>query len=49
MRGIQAYLQEWVYDLPDRAAYWEKLGPEVSRNGSRPGKRIAEPVNYGDY
>ena len=34
--GIQAYLQEWVYDLPDRAAYWEKLGPEV--HAATPGR-----------
>ena len=27
--SVQAYLDEWVYGVPDRAAYWEKLGPEV--------------------
>ncbi len=46
--GIQSYLQEWVYDLPDRAAYWEKLGPEVHER-LRAGQRLSEPVNYGDY
>lgn len=46
--GIQAYLQEWVYDLPDRAAYWEKLGPEVHER-LKAGQRLSEPVNYGDY
>lgn len=46
--GIQAYLQEWVYDLPDRTVYWEKLGPEVHER-LRAGQRYSEPVNYGDY
>jgi len=47
-KGVQAYLQEWVYDLPERAAYWEKLGPEVhQRLQARP--RLSKPVDYGDY
>ncbi len=46
--GVQAYLDEWVYGLPDRAAYWEKLGPEVHRR-LHVGQRLSEPVNYGDY
>ena len=46
--GVQAYLQEWVYDLPDRAAYWEKLGPEVHQR-LLAGVNFSEPVNYGDY
>ena len=46
--GIQAYLQEWVYGLPDRAAYWEKLGPEVHER-LQAGQRLSEPVNYGEY
>lgn len=46
--GIQSYLQQWVYDLPDRAAYWEKLGPEVHQR-LYAGQRLSEPVNYGDY
>ena len=45
---VQAYLDEWVYGLPDRAAYWEKLGPEVHRR-LQAGERLSEPVNYGDY
>lgn len=47
-QGVQDYLQEWVYDLPDRAAYWEKLGSEVHQR-LRAGERLAAPVNYGDY
>jgi glutaconate CoA-transferase subunit A len=44
----ESWLQEWVYDLPDRAAYLEKLGREtLERLG--PGEFLAEPVNYGRY
>ncbi len=46
--SVRAYLEEWVYDLPDRAAYWEKLGPEVHQRLSA-GVLMSEPVNYGDY
>ena len=46
--SVQNYLKEWVYDLPDRAAYWEKLGPGVHQRLSA-GDLLSEPVNYGDY
>jgi len=46
--GVQAYLEEWVYGLPDRAAYWEKLGTEVHWR-LHAGERLSQPVNYGDY
>lgn len=46
--GVQAYLEEWVYGLPDRAAYWEKLGTEVHRR-LHAGERLSQPVNYGNY
>ena len=46
--GVQAYLKEWVYDLPDRDAYWKKLGPDVHKRLSA-GTRLSEPVNYGNY
>ena len=46
--GVQAYLEEWVYGLPDRAAYWEKLGPEVHQR-LHAGERYSETVNYGAY
>jgi len=43
---LAAYLQEWIYDLPDRAAYWQKLGPEVhARLAVR--QRLSGEVNYG--
>ena len=46
--GIRAYLDEWVYGVPDRAAYWEKLGPEVHQR-LNVGDYLSQPVNYGDY
>lgn len=46
--GVQAYLDEWVYGLPDREAYWEKLGPDVHQRLSA-GERLSQPVNYGAY
>jgi glutaconate CoA-transferase subunit A len=46
--GVLAYLDEWVYGLPDRAAYWENLGGEVHRR-LRAAPRLSEPVNYGAY
>ncbi len=44
----EAWLQEWVYDLPDRAAYLEKLGHETLERLD-PGEFMADPVNYGRY
>lgn len=44
----EAWLQEWVYDVPDRAAYLEKLGKE-RLDGLAPGEMWAKPVNYGRY
>ncbi|HRN69338.1 MAG TPA: CoA-transferase [Promineifilum sp.] len=44
----EAWLQEWVYGLPDRAAYLEKLGHEILERLD-PGEFMADPVNYGRY
>lgn len=44
----EAWLEEWVYSLPDRAAYLEKLGRETL-DRLAPGTLEAEPVNYGRY
>ena len=44
----EAWLEEWVYALPDRAAYLEKLGQETL-NRLAPGSFEAGPVNYGRY
>jgi glutaconate CoA-transferase subunit A len=46
--ATQAYLDEWVYGVKDRAEYWEKLGEEVHRRlkiESRP----SATVDYGKY
>ena len=46
--AAQAYLQEWVYGVPDREAYWQKLGPETrARLAVLP--RPSLPVDYGQY
>ena len=44
----EAWLEEWVYGLPDRAAYVEKLGRETL-DRLAPGQFEADPVNYGRY
>jgi glutaconate CoA-transferase subunit A len=44
----EAWLQEWVYDIPNRAAYLAKLGQE-RLDGLAPGEMWAEPINYGRY
>lgn len=46
--AVQAWLDEWVFGVKDRAEYWEKLGPEVHKRlevASRP----SLPVDYGAY
>lgn len=46
--AAQAYLEEWVYGVPDREAYWQKLGPEAhARLAVLP--RPSLPVDYGQY
>ncbi|OGO40742.1 MAG: 3-oxoadipate--succinyl-CoA transferase subunit A [Chloroflexi bacterium RBG_16_58_14] len=46
--AVQAYLDEWVYGVPDRESYWQKLGPEVhERLKVRP--RLSATVDYGQY
>lgn len=44
----EAWLDEWVYGVPDRAAYLEKLGQERLAQLA-PGEMWAEGVNYGRY
>ena len=46
--AVRAYLQEWVYGLPDREAYWEKLGPETHAR-LKVSPRLSQPVDYGEY
>ena len=45
---LARYLDEWVHALPDRAAYRARLGEGAARR-LRPGRRLAGPVDYGDY
>ncbi len=44
----QAYLNEWVYGVPDREAYWAKLGAEKHEKLKVPAL-MSEAVNYGKY
>jgi glutaconate CoA-transferase subunit A len=46
--AVQAYLDEWVYGVPDRNEYWRKLGPEVHAR-LEVQERLSTPVNYGEY
>jgi len=43
---VQAWLDEWVYAVPDRDHYWQKLGPEAHAR-LQVAPRWSEPVNYG--
>jgi glutaconate CoA-transferase, subunit A len=45
---VKQYLKEWVYDLTDRQAYWQKLGPEMHEK-LKVADRFSAPVNYGAY
>jgi glutaconate CoA-transferase subunit A len=46
--SVQRYLEEWVYGVPDRQAYWEKLGLELHKK-LHVNDRFSAPVNYGAY
>jgi glutaconate CoA-transferase subunit A len=46
--STKAWLKEWVYDVPDRAAYINKLGPGYFNNLDA-GELTSDPVNYGRY
>jgi len=45
---VQAWLRDWVYGLPDRAAYVEKLGAERIAS-LKPGSAPSGSVDYGSY
>jgi glutaconate CoA-transferase subunit A len=46
--GVKSWLDEWVYGVKDRQAYWEKLGAGTHmRLQVRP--RYSEKINYGSY
>jgi glutaconate CoA-transferase subunit A len=44
--GFAAWLEEWVTQVPDRAAYLAKLGPRWTAL-ARKERRLAAPVDYG--
>jgi glutaconate CoA-transferase subunit A len=45
---VKAWLNEWVYAIPDHQAYWNKLGKETHlRLAVKP--RHSVPINYGEY
>ena len=45
---LKAWLDEWVYGLEDRAAYWQKLGPETHQR-LKVKSKLSTPVEYGEY
>jgi glutaconate CoA-transferase subunit A len=45
---VKRYLDDWIYELPDRQAYWAKLGPELHEK-LKVKDRFSAPVNYGAY
>jgi glutaconate CoA-transferase subunit A len=47
-QAVQAYLDEWVYGVKDRAEYWQKLGSEVHER-LKVGSRPSATVDYGQY
>ena len=46
--STQAYLDEWVYGVKDRAEYWEKLGAEKHKKLEVKAS-YSEKINYGSY
>jgi glutaconate CoA-transferase subunit A len=46
--AVRAWLDEWVHGVPDRDAYWQKLGAEKHAQLSVL-PMPSEPVNYGRY
>ncbi|MCL4274452.1 MAG: CoA transferase subunit A [Anaerolineales bacterium] len=46
--SVQTYLDEWVYGVKDRNAYWKKLG-EKTHKRLKVKARYSEKINYGQY
>ncbi len=47
--ATEAWLREWVHDLPDRAAYAEKLGAERLSDLRPTGPAPSGAIDYGEY
>lgn len=45
--SLNAWLDEWVYGVKNRAEYAQKWGAKL--NALRPGDAFAAPINYGAY
>jgi glutaconate CoA-transferase, subunit A len=46
--NVKKYLDEWVYGVKDRQAYWKKLGAKTHKR-LRVEASYSEKVNYGKY
>ena len=46
--SVQAYLDEWVFGVKDRAAYYEKLGVKTQKRLKVKAK-YSDKINYGQY
>lgn len=46
--SVQKYLDEWVFGVKDRNAYWEKLGAKTQKR-LKVKARYSEKINYGNY
>lgn len=44
---LDAWLDEWVYGVENRAAYAAKMRARLEK--LKPGDAFAEPINYGEY
>jgi len=45
---VKKYLDEWVYGVKDRNAYWKKLGAKAHKR-LKVKARYSDKVNYGNY
>ena len=46
--SVQQYLDEWVFGVKDRNAYWKKLGAKTQKR-LKVKARYSEKINYGNY
>ena len=46
--SVKEWLDQWVFGVPDREAYWQKLGQEV-HDRLKVKSHFSAPINYGDY
>jgi len=46
---LDAWLEEWVHGVPDRAGYVQRLGPDVLARIAPTGSAPSGSVDYGVY